>query len=252
VASTLALYTTLLPQIETAKGIFVSHKSESSTLVSTCLVPVVMDLDAARAFVNENAHLHSSYNEKLKEAGGIRKVNMGNGTSAKVNMLTYVKSFVSCASCGTFAAKMSMCAGCGTVHYCSRECQKSNWKQHKNRCRKFKKAGGVAEINQSNGTDVRRWLLNQPDIVKNLAKASAEMKLAGELPVVLITKGENHRRSVLTYGGMGSKKGVEKLKQTFPMFKDIFREYEVEPSLHPVIAIVDDDKYQMVLRLRVC
>jgi hypothetical protein len=32
--------------------------------------------------------------------------------------------------------KMMMCSRCRTVHYCSRECQKAHWGDHKGQCRK--------------------------------------------------------------------------------------------------------------------
>jgi hypothetical protein len=32
------------------------------------------------------------------------------------------------------ASGSSMCGGCGLASYCSRECQKAHWKDHKSRC----------------------------------------------------------------------------------------------------------------------
>lgn len=40
-----------------------------------------------------------------------------------------------CAKCGKNAC--FMCTNCKTVHYCSRECQKGNWKIHKGNCCPF-------------------------------------------------------------------------------------------------------------------
>ncbi|KAF7311513.1 hypothetical protein MKEN_01053600 [Mycena kentingensis (nom. inval.)] len=41
-----------------------------------------------------------------------------------------------CAVChGKGKPKMQTCSGCGKVRYCSKECQKSDWKEHKSRCK---------------------------------------------------------------------------------------------------------------------
>lgn len=43
---------------------------------------------------------------------------------------------MACAVCGKEEAKR--CAGCGTVAYCGRECQKEGWKKHKRSCMRRK------------------------------------------------------------------------------------------------------------------
>ena len=40
----------------------------------------------------------------------------------------------SCAHCSTAGSKL-VCAVCKNAHYCSKECQKAHWKQHKTSCR---------------------------------------------------------------------------------------------------------------------
>ena len=39
-----------------------------------------------------------------------------------------------CTNCGESSEHMKKCAGCGKTRYCSRECQKHHWKQHKPHC----------------------------------------------------------------------------------------------------------------------
>ncbi|KAI0642910.1 ankyrin [Trametes meyenii] len=39
-----------------------------------------------------------------------------------------------CAGCGETEVELKYCANCGTVWYCSKECQKSNWPVHKLTC----------------------------------------------------------------------------------------------------------------------
>jgi hypothetical protein len=43
---------------------------------------------------------------------------------------------VECAGCGGATYLMSKCAGCKQVSYCSRDCQKADWKSHKAACQK--------------------------------------------------------------------------------------------------------------------
>ncbi len=45
------------------------------------------------------------------------------------------KKQVSCASCGNTLCAMKKCTGCNLAHYCNRECQLKDWKQHKVVCR---------------------------------------------------------------------------------------------------------------------
>lgn len=44
-----------------------------------------------------------------------------------------------CENCGSFGndedGKLKKCSGCFSVFYCSEECNKSNWKTHKNQCK---------------------------------------------------------------------------------------------------------------------
>jgi len=41
----------------------------------------------------------------------------------------------SCAHCHKSDKKNKKCSGCGFVHYCSKECQRSDWKKHKALCK---------------------------------------------------------------------------------------------------------------------
>ena len=44
---------------------------------------------------------------------------------------------MSCEVCGA-RTKLSQCAGCCQVSYCSQSCQKTHWKSHKNVCKPYK------------------------------------------------------------------------------------------------------------------
>lgn len=54
-----------------------------------------------------------------------------------------------CVACGATASKH--CAACGTVKYCSRECQTSHWKEHKAACR------AAAPREADEWTESNRW-----------------------------------------------------------------------------------------------
>lgn len=42
--------------------------------------------------------------------------------------------FNACQTCKKKDIKLSRCASCGLVKYCSKECQRANWKEHKDIC----------------------------------------------------------------------------------------------------------------------
>merc|ERR1712098_654381 len=42
-----------------------------------------------------------------------------------------------CAFCGVVQLKMKICSRCKQVNYCSGQCQKSHWKEHKRQCKKM-------------------------------------------------------------------------------------------------------------------
>jgi hypothetical protein len=45
------------------------------------------------------------------------------------------KKCLNCSSYGGEGGKLLKCSGCLCVFYCSVECQKSNWKNHKSECK---------------------------------------------------------------------------------------------------------------------
>jgi hypothetical protein len=48
-----------------------------------------------------------------------------------------------CAVCGIPLADVKQCGGCRKVAYCSRECQRKHWPQHKEECRRLQAARGL-------------------------------------------------------------------------------------------------------------
>jgi len=68
---------------------------------------------------------------------------------AKVKDTT--KSHECCLKCGKTNAKMNVCSKCKVAKYCSKDCQKSHWKQHKSTCTppEAKDGAEVATVNLS-------------------------------------------------------------------------------------------------------
>jgi MYND finger len=72
------------------------------------------------------------------------------------------KAFMSpaCENCLTTTKPTALCANCHETSYCGKECQKADWKTHKQRCKLITKAHEV----------VRRMLLNKNTPSERLQK----------------------------------------------------------------------------------
>ncbi|CAK9062849.1 unnamed protein product [Durusdinium trenchii] len=66
--------------------------------------------------------------EEIEELLDLRRQRWGNAAGGR-------KGTGSCRACGTAAAQPFQCGTCKSVRYCSPECQKSHWKEHKKKCR---------------------------------------------------------------------------------------------------------------------
>jgi len=79
----------------------------------------------------------------------------------KVNHHLYLNIY-ECGNCGTcryMGEPYKMCSGCKSVHYCSSECQKANWVNHKMNC---------------NDEKIKRM----SDLLNNIIKGLCERKLS--------------------------------------------------------------------------
>ncbi|BCS83689.1 hypothetical protein QLL95_gp0434 [Cotonvirus japonicus] len=47
-----------------------------------------------------------------------------------------VKPIKHCATCNIYSRIMKTCSGCQNIYYCSEDCQRKNWSNHKNYCGK--------------------------------------------------------------------------------------------------------------------
>ena len=63
------------------------------------------------------------------------------GVTKNENVTDKKKPTKECNKCkskiGEGGKKLKLCSGCKDVYYCSIECQKSNWKEHKPLCKKL-------------------------------------------------------------------------------------------------------------------
>jgi hypothetical protein len=53
-----------------------------------------------------------------------------------------VETFSACNACGETLRPLSSCAGCKKVRYCGKKCQKDDWKEHKEDCKKIATTSG--------------------------------------------------------------------------------------------------------------
>ena len=49
-----------------------------------------------------------------------------------------------CVVCKARPKETFLCSGCFEARYCSSECQKAHWKQHRKRCKELKAAAAAA------------------------------------------------------------------------------------------------------------
>ena len=54
-----------------------------------------------------------------------------------------------CGSCGTTSAQLQKCGQCELARYCSRECQRADWRQHKRVCPRLREHGVMLRPNPS-------------------------------------------------------------------------------------------------------
>ena len=68
-----------------------------------------------------------------------------NGNSDHSNLATNpIPDVYKCSDCGKDGAKK--CGACGEAYYCSRQCQRRDWKKHKAECQKFQAEQAEAPV----------------------------------------------------------------------------------------------------------
>jgi hypothetical protein len=208
-------------------------------------------------FLNADADKPSPHKEALRSAGGLAKVRLDNGIDVvRANPLTGGMGGVACAVCGALSPRVRACASCQSVAYCGRECQKSDWKAHKPRCKALRMdvASRGEQFDQAASNKVMKWMISMPNMQTNLAKAADDMEREGDLlPIVTIVSGDNHRRAVFAYGGTKTPEDVEAYRAKYPAFADMFHADDelLDGGMRRVIAVVRAFDTTSVFRMRV-
>ena len=114
----------------------------------------------------------------------------------------------SCAlpSCMALHAKLKKCGSCQVVSYCSVECQRAHWPDHKEFCKKthaqMKKfhdqhnmempTNEQNEQNEQKSAEIQTWLNSMNGLRETLRTEAARVKAAGRLPILVVQRGLDH------------------------------------------------------------
>lgn len=101
----------------------------------------------------------------------------------KKNLVMLNFEYNTCQNCGRKAPGMKMCGQCGKGTYCSRDCQKQNWKQHKVDCLEVITTDGYRRTEQREQEQLFSRRPFQPDtflLSERLASISVGPSLSWE------------------------------------------------------------------------
>lgn len=82
-----------------------------------------------------------------------------------------------CANCGEKTAVIKKCADCGTVKYCSRECQKQHWKVHKVDCKILTSTSKYQHDSTPKGMQAKKSKFSNPSVASNLDEARPSLSM---------------------------------------------------------------------------
>jgi hypothetical protein len=90
--------------------------------------------------------------------------------------------------------KLSKCSACKSIYFCSKECQKSAWKLHKNACNAFAKDHKIACVLMTNPSNCKEVYLDASDPRFDQAVPSPVLNKCG-IPLALlpVRPGENNQ-----------------------------------------------------------
>jgi hypothetical protein len=172
---------------------------------------------------------------------------MGNEQTARGagGVLVHNPDVRSCAFCGK-QGKLRKCSGCLAVAYCSKQCQKTHWGDHKQVCKKVVHVAAgrhqhktFAECFGACGTDFHAWhevdgkvyglaahcgVADLPDGDKQYPahftlRKKYKRKLAGQLKAYSLDGWEKYMRAKEVEGGLGDVGSVLKQLEPVPHFR---------------------------------
>jgi len=86
------------------------------------------------------------------------------------------KTIPRCSNCGDTNKKLSLCARCKSVFFCSVQCQKLKWKEHKPECNAIRKGvSGLNKKGEAHGSTSKAKALQLIHDVQNLATGEGEV-----------------------------------------------------------------------------
>ena len=113
-------------------------------------------------------------------------------------------------SCMTPHAKLKKCSGCQVVSYCSVDCQRTHWPDHKTFCKKtatqmkqFYDKNNTLQIatgekNGQKSVEIQNWINTMPGLNQTLRTEAATAKAMGRLPVIVVRRGSDHFAATVT------------------------------------------------------
>ncbi|KAF8810460.1 hypothetical protein BYT27DRAFT_7336692 [Phlegmacium glaucopus] len=142
-----------------------------------------------KLFRSNTRRLHSKYQEKNEEDKSVLQASFVLPL-CPIGMrdLGSLTKDPGCEVCGK--KNISRCGQCLAVSYCSRECQKGDWQNHKAACRSLK--GGTwrtISVKEPPGSPPFRWLLNRLDPLHDASTAGKDMSTDGK-PLANIQNGK--------------------------------------------------------------
>jgi hypothetical protein len=132
------------------------------------------------------------YVEALLSGGGVKKVDTGDGNTMRVNTVTGSGFGVLCAHCGVSKPRMACCSSCKRTPYCSKECQRSAWPDHKARCREMRATtSATGDGSNSDVHDNMKWLSGVPNFAQDLRRMIDAKPGRKGVPTFFVEGGSN-------------------------------------------------------------
>jgi hypothetical protein len=151
--------------------------------------------DVAAALNAEDLNMpvrSTPYTQELNAKGGVVKLDTGKGNIVRINPVTYSVAAILCGHCGSAKPRMACCGGCKRTPYCSKECQRAAWPEHKKMCKQM----STTTCSEGDGSNPEmhnqmKWLAGVPNFAKDLRKAVDAKPGRTCVPLFLVTGGSN-------------------------------------------------------------
>eukprot|EP01029_Cantina_marsupialis_P001853 TRINITY_DN11687_c0_g1_i1.p1 TRINITY_DN11687_c0_g1~~TRINITY_DN11687_c0_g1_i1.p1 ORF type:complete len:291 (-),score=40.62 TRINITY_DN11687_c0_g1_i1:162-1034(-) len=117
--------------------------------------------------------MHSPYTPVPKR----KKTEGADEKFAKKTMTTFVPHRCNAINCKSKNKKLFSCSGCSCVYYCSKDCQKQDWKRHKIECNHLSSLGtGIKGKPYSSKRELKKYPIGCFPMYSSLEEAKADGK----------------------------------------------------------------------------